>query len=113
MTPLTTVDAGGYTVVYSDDLHTRNVNLTDRFGVNPPLPAGNGASATRQFRGARTVYFIYDASAPTSQRYLMWDEPGTWPTGQYGMRTNQFYLEASGLTESEFFQVADSLRSVS
>ncbi|TMC08821.1 MAG: hypothetical protein E6J41_12110 [Chloroflexi bacterium] len=113
MAPVTTLENGGYIVVYADDLHTKEVYFTDEFGVNPPPQTSpHAVSAMRQFRGARATYVIYDGSAPTSQRYLTWDEPGQWPTGEYGMPTNQFYLEAHGLTESEFFRVADSLQLV-
>jgi hypothetical protein len=112
MTASTTVDGDGYTVRFVDDLHTREITFTDEL-ANPPLPTSDGISSTRLFRGVRATYFIYDRTAPTSQRYLMWDEPGTWPTGAYGIRTNEFYLESTGLTESEFFRVADSVRPLS
>lgn len=112
MAPRTTVSGDGYVVVWADDLHTKEVSFTDIL-ANPSLPTGSGISTTRLVRGVRATYFIYDRTAPTSQRYLMWDEPGTWPTAAYGGRTNEFYLEASGLTESEFLQVADSVRALS
>jgi len=112
MTASTIVDGDGYTVRYVDDLHTKEIFFTDEL-TNPPLPSSSGISTTRQIRGVRATYFIYDGTAPTSQRYLMWDEPGTWPANANGIRTNEFYLESSGLTESEFFQVADSVRALS
>ena len=113
MTSRTTVGSDWYVVLYVDDPHTKEIYFTDEFGVNPPPQTSpHAVSARPQFRGVTATYVVYDGSAPTSERYLMWDEPGTWPTGQNGMRTNEFYLEASGLTEEEFFKVADSLRSV-
>lgn len=108
----TTIRAGWYTIAYVDDLHTKQIGLTDTFGVNPPPQGQNGASAVRQFRGARSTYVVYDDTAPASQRYMLWDEPGTWPMSADGMRVNEFFLWSSGLTESEFFQSADSVRAI-
>lgn len=113
MAPHATIARGTYTLVYTDDLHTKEIYFTDAFGANPPPPGPNGVSAFRQFRGARSSYVIYDSTAPRSRRYLIWDEPGTWPKSADGLPVNQFFLSGSGLTESEFFSAADSLRPVS
>ena len=113
MTAHTTVAGGWYTVVYTDDLHTKELSLTDTFGVNPPPQGPNGLSDSRQFRGVRATYVVYDTTAPASKRYLLWDEPGTWPKSADGMPVNEFFLLGSGLTENEFLAAASSLRQVS
>ena len=56
---------------------------------------------------------LFDTTAPLSQRYLLWQEPGTWsPKVVAGMPRIEYFLSASGLTEAEFFRVADSLQPV-
>lgn len=102
-----------YTLRYTDDLHTRDLVLDVNGGVNPPpVTAPNGSQSNRQFRGVRTVYAVYDAAAPLSQRYLWWQEPGTWSQPIAGMPGIEYFLGGSGLTEAEFFRVADSLQPV-
>jgi hypothetical protein len=113
LTPSTIVQSYGYTVRYVDDLHAKEITFTDILANPPPSTSGHPVSTSRQIRGVTATYVIYDSTAPLSQRYLMWDEPGTWPTAPGGMRTNEFFLESSGLTEDQFFQVADSVRALS
>ncbi|HEY4026155.1 MAG TPA: hypothetical protein VGO86_06965 [Candidatus Dormibacteraeota bacterium] len=103
-----------YTVTYTDDLHTREIDLAVAAGGNPPPYVGNGSTTYIQFRGARTSYVVYDTTAPMSKRYLLWLEPGAWSrmpseSPQPGI---EYFLVASGLTEPEFFQVANSLQPV-
>lgn len=63
------------------------------------------------FDGRRLL--LFDTTAPLSQRYLLWQEPGTWsPKVVAGMPQIEYFLSASGLTEAEFFRVADSLQPV-
>jgi hypothetical protein len=99
-----------YEVTYTDDLHTREIALSVDAGANPPPVTGpNPGSSHIQFRGARTQYTIYDTTAPTSQRYLMWPDEKGIATGPAGP---DYFLGASGLTEVEFFQIANSLQPV-
>ena len=78
----------------------------------PPLTGAAGSQTYRQFRGVMAEYTVYDTTAPMSQRYLLWQEPGTWAQPHVGLPGIEYYLGASGLTEPEFFRVADSLQPV-
>jgi hypothetical protein len=106
-----TVDVSnfGYLVTYTDDLHTKQIGLGDDVGQNPPPMGAAGQSSVRQFRGARADYVVYDATAPMSRRHLTWLEPGDWGRLPGGAQSNEYIMSASGLTDAEFFQVADSL----
>lgn len=104
-----TVTADGYQVTYGDDLHTREVTFSAGMGVNPPGPTSDATSGIRQFRGVRANYVVYQPAVATSQRYLHWLEPGTWPRPANGMALNDMFLMTSGLTEAEFFGVAESV----
>jgi hypothetical protein len=54
-------------------------------------------------------YFVYDTTAPTSQRYLSWIEPGSMTNPQLADPGVPYFLSATGLTDQEFWQVANSL----
>jgi hypothetical protein len=116
MTAQVRASAASYTVVYTDDQHTRTITLSVNEGVNPPPartnfnPNGTGTSIT--FRGVTTSYVVYDTTAPLSQRHLLWQEPGNWSGKVTSMSGIEYFLGATGLTESEFFRVANSLQPV-
>lgn len=116
MTAAVQASAASYWVVYTDDQHTRTISFLVNMGVNPPPartnfnPNGTGTSMT--FRGVATSYVVYDTTAPLSQRHLLWQEPGTWSGKVTSMPGIEYFLSASGLTESEFFRVANSLQPV-
>jgi len=102
-----------YTISYTDDQHTRDVLLAVNTGANPPpITGSNGSQTHPQFRGVRALYQVYDATAATSQRYLLWQEPGTWSQPMTTLSGIEYFLVASGLTETEFWRVADSLKAV-
>jgi hypothetical protein len=99
-----------YQVTYTDDLVTRIVDLAVNAGANPPpITGSNGSQTYQQFRGARTLYTVYDTTAPLSQRYLLWPSEKGIATGPAGP---VYFLAATGLTEVEFFRIANSLQPV-
>lgn len=101
-----------YTVQYTDDLHTREIGFQVNVGSNPPPVTGpNGSSTHIQFRGVRTQYTVYDTTAPLSQRYLLWPDVKGTPEG-VGPPGVGYFLSSTGLTEAEFFRVANSLQPV-
>ena len=104
------VHGDAYNVTYTDDTHTTEITLSVNAGANPPPVTGpNPGSSHITFRGARTQYTVYDTTAPTSQRYLMWPDDKGIATGPPGP---DYFLGATGLTEAEFFRVANSLQAV-
>jgi hypothetical protein len=113
MSAAVSVSPISYTLSYTDDQHTRDFRLAVNVGANPPpLTGPNGSQSHPQFRGVRALYTVYDTTAPLSQRYLLWQEPGTWSQPLIGLPGIEYFLSASGLTEAEFFRVADSLQPV-
>jgi hypothetical protein len=63
-----------------------------------------------KFRGGTADYFVYDASSPLSQRWLMWNEPGTMANPQTKGPGVPYFLSSDGLTDQEFWQMANSLK---
>jgi hypothetical protein len=99
-----------YEVTYTDDLHTRDITISVDAGANPPPATDpNHSQGHLQFRGVRTLYTVFDTTAPTSARYLLWPDDKGIATGPAGP---DYFLSASGLTEAEFFRVANSLQPV-
>jgi len=74
--------------------------------ANPPPGTSNVRQSRPTYRGVRADYQIDDATVPTSHRWLMWNEPGTSVDGQPGL---PYFLSTEGLTESEFWVIANSV----
>ena len=65
---------------------------------------------TKAARDGYAEYFVYDATDALSNRWLMWIEPGTMANPQLKVPGVPYFLSATGLTDAEFWQVANSLR---
>jgi hypothetical protein len=91
-----TVDA--FTVGYSTFQRDQLISLDSRGGTPPPSFA---QTSHRQltFRGLTASYHVLDATSPPSKRWLIWTESGS-----------HYLLTTEGLTDQEFWQVANSLR---
>ena len=100
------VDAGtdSFSVIYRSDQRDKRID----FGIivaNPPPPGPNAGGGPRSFRRTTAQYQVYDANGPLSSRWLMWGEGGSLKSGGV-----PYFLSAEGLTDAEFWQVANSLR---
>lgn len=77
---------------------------------NPPPPGPNGLQSNPRFHGdTHSLYQVDDETLVTSHRWLIWNEPGTWtmPDGLPGV---PYFLVTDGLTDAEFWAVANSVR---
>jgi hypothetical protein len=111
-------DADGFDITYEGDLRDKSIS----FGVvvaNPPPGPSNASETWVKFRNAVAVkgqakgyadYFVYDPTSPLSQRWLMWIEPGTIVNPMAKAQGVPYFLSTDGLTDAEFWQVANSLR---
>jgi hypothetical protein len=71
-------------------------------------PPRDGLGGCLSPRGRDATYQVFDTTVPTSRRILYWMEPGTQVNGPTVGQV-PYYFSASGFTEPEFFQLADSL----
>jgi hypothetical protein len=97
------VTADGFNIEYVSDQRDKRISL----GIvvaNPPPGDQSSNDTNVQFGSRSAEYFVYDAGAPQSDRWLMWSEGGSPKTGG-----TPYFLFASGLTNAEFWQVANSL----
>lgn len=106
-----TVSAGadGFTVRYLSDQREIDIN----WGIlvpNPPPAPPNAGGGPVQFRGVTAEYMVSDKTATYSSRWLMWNEPGKMATFPTKSGEVPFFLSADGLTDQEFWQVANSLQ---
>ncbi len=112
------VSSDTFNVTYQSDQRDKEID----FGTvvaNPP-PGGVAPTDTAvPFRHAIAMkfrpsgyadYHVYDTTNPTSMRWLMWIEPGTTTVGGTTQSGVSYFLSATGLTDAEFWQVANSLR---
>ena len=98
-----------FSVQYQSDQRDKNIML----GIvvaNPPPSPGKFSDARVKFRGVTAEYFVYDSTSPLSQRWLMWNEPGTSPTQLTKAPGVPYFLSTDGLTDAEFWQLANSLK---
>lgn len=101
-------DASSFDVIYRSPSGTKSVEFSITV-PNPPPPGVNGRQSSPAFHGDRlSLYQVDDATQTTSDRWLIWNEPGTWsqPNGLPGV---PYFLAATGLTDAEFWSVANSM----
>jgi hypothetical protein len=79
--------------------------------AQPGPPQPGGFQSQLRFRGVNALYQVDSKSPPTSRKFIDWGEPGTASPSlqikpEYGV---PYFLSTEGLTEAEFWQVANSL----
>jgi hypothetical protein len=96
-------DVNGFAVDYMSSTRHATVELAT-FEPAMAGPGANGLRTTRSFRGVEAIYQVDDATA-TAPRSLLWTEPSA-------NRGVPYSLNADGLAESEFWQLANSLHAL-
>ncbi len=94
-------DQKSFSVEYASSTRHAAVELASS---QPVMPAAGmqGLRSQRQFRGVTATYQV-DSAAPNASRWLFWTENGH----EQGIA---YSLIADGLSENEFWQVANSLQ---
>lgn len=112
------VSSGGFSIRYQSDLRDRSIEFGSEV-PNPPPGGSNGRDTHVLFRHSLPLkfmkagyaeYYVYDAKDPTSTRWLMWIEPGAMTHPEIAGPGVPYFLSSTGLTDAEFWQVANSLR---
>jgi hypothetical protein len=99
-------DANAFTVTYRDASGTKSVTLALAL-ANIPLPSGASSRSAPAFHGDRaSLYQVAIDGNPRSERWLAWTESGTSAPLTVGV---PYVLSATGLTDMEFWRLADSL----
>lgn len=93
-------DQKSFSVEYASSTRHATVELASSQPAMP-APASQGRRTARLFRGVTATYQI-DGAAPTASRWLFWNESGSGQPIAYS-------LIADGLSESDFWQVANSI----
>jgi len=95
-------------VTYASAAGDRQVRLATVV-PNPPPLGPNGARTSPAFRGGPSLYQVNDRGQPAGQRLLIWGERGIWNEDPLGGRGVPYLLSSTGLTDAEFWQVANSV----
>ena len=99
-------DANTFRVTYHDVTDTKSVTLALAI-ANIPLPSAGSSRSAPAFHGDRTsLYQVGVDGNPRSERWLAWTESGTSSLLTVGV---PYVLSATGLTDMEFWRLADSL----
>jgi len=101
--------ADNFNVVLRSDQRDKQIV----FGIlvpNPPPGTDSTVTQTVKFRGVTAQYQAYDSTSPLSQRWLMWNEPGSTAEQMTKAPGVPYFLSMDGMTEREFWLVANSLR---
>lgn len=119
-----TVDANQdyFNVIYQTDQRDKQITFAIAVANPPPATGAHAAESRLKFRNALAPkfgqpgyadYMIYDTTDPGSQRWLMWTEPGTMSASSagegFGGPGVPYFLSATGYTDAEFWQIANSL----
>lgn len=100
----------GFTVYYVNDTRDKQVSLglvVPQYGPGGP----NARSSQVRVLGVPARYVVSDATVPLSGRSLEWAQPGRGPAAaQLKSGGLPYLLGAEGLTDAEFWQVANSLK---
>jgi hypothetical protein len=106
---VTNLGTSFFSVTYKSPDATKEVD----FAIvvpNPGPPGPRGSQRNPRFHGdLHSLYQVGDKTQRSSPRFLMWNEPGTWsePNGLPGV---PYALSTTGLTDAEFWAIANSLR---
>lgn len=80
--------------------------------ANPAEPEAHTVGTRPNFHNDdRSAYQVQDSTDPKSFRWLLWDEPGTFGE-EPSTGAVPYYLASTGLTEAEFWAIADSLHPI-
>ncbi len=105
-----TTASDSFSVSYSDPDGTRQVAVAT-ISANPPPPTDRRTQTHPSFHGdRRSLYQVNDSSDPRSSRFLMWREPGTSTHPDPSYPGVDYFVSSTGLTDAEFWQLANSLR---
>jgi hypothetical protein len=99
-----------FSVFYESDLRDKMITLSIEAPNPPPATGPNARLTAVTFRGVTARYQVYDTTSPVSMRWLMWYEPGTMANRLSKAPGVPYFISTSGLTDQEFWQVANSLK---
>ncbi len=94
-------DRAGFLVQYASSSRHATIELASTQPVMPP-PGPHARQSRQAFRGVTATYQV-DSAAPAASRWLFWNENG-------GGQDIAYSLIADGLSDSDFWQVANSLQ---
>ena len=117
-TPQVSTSATNFSVTYTAPDGIESVSLSIAI-PNPPEPLANTTQRTLTFRrDPKAFYQAQDGTAATADRFLIWNEPGVWAADDpstpqpHPSRSVPYYLSSQGLTDSQFWAIANSLRPI-
>jgi hypothetical protein len=105
------LDANGFHLRFTSPDSARSI-LFALVAANPREPEASTVQTEPNFHGdPRSVYQVQDKDDAASFRWLLWNETGVWGEEPvYG--AVPYYLAATGLTDAEFWQIANSLHPI-
>ena len=105
---INTLTSSFFNVTYVSPDGSRTVEFAIEV-PNPPPPGPLGTQAFPKFHGDRlSLYQVADKTQLTSERWLIWNERGTWaePNGLPGV---PYFIFSTGLTNAEFWTITNSV----
>jgi hypothetical protein len=104
------VDASEFALRFASPDGAKVVRL-ELIQANPSEPGDHTIGTGPVFHGdPRSGYQVQDSTNPRSFRWLLWHELGIY--GDASKTSVPYYLDAQGLTDAEFWSIADSLHPI-
>jgi hypothetical protein len=105
-----------FAIIYADAFHTKWLTLSAGRIGNTTLPGPRSQQEQVVIRNTYATYQLYDTDDPTSDSWMLWQEPGTW--GAPGdpnlpdLDHVPYLISSYGLSKDDLVKVADSLQPV-
>ena len=105
-----------FAIIYADARHAKWLTLmAGRIG-NTTLPGARSQQEQVVIRNTYATYQLYDTEDPTSDSWMLWQEPGRWGAPGDPNLPNldhvPYVISSYGLSKGDLVKVADSLRPV-
>ena len=103
-----------FAIIYADADHAKWLTLWAGSIGNTTLPSPRSRQEQVVIRNTYATYQLYDSENPTSDSWMLWQEPGTWGAPGDPNLPNldhvPYLISSYGLSKEDLMQVADSLR---
>jgi hypothetical protein len=103
-----------FAIIYADADHAKWLTLWAGSIGNTTAPNPRSQQEQVVIRNTYATYQLYDSEDPTSDSWMLWQEPGTWGAPGDPNLPNldhvPYLISSYGLSKDDLMRVADSLR---
>ena len=103
-----------FAIIYADARHAKWLTLAAGSTGKPTLPGPRSQQEQVVIRNTYATYQLFDTEDPTSDSWMLWQEPGRWGAPGDSNLPNldhvPYFISSNGLSKDDLMKVADSLQ---